>query len=301
MPFRTTNPMKNQCISFCASLLLCATWAMGQQVGVGTSSPTERLDVNGNVNVRGQLKINGQGGQPGQVLQMGANGLQQWTSAFGYKNRREYFIDGTFTVPAGVTEIMVIGVGGGGGGAKGGGGASGSMCLAKVKVVPGNQFNLQPALRAFGAAAENDNGSDGRNTQVSGPAAFIMVANGGYGASSSYPGDGYYGSAFGDSIVYVETRAGQYGEVTKETYSQRLTNEFVTVRQYGNGGASLLPPYTVQQGTFFAFNSATLLNVRLIYGSFSRQTHDGSGGAGGNTLDGRWGSAGEAGRVIILW
>jgi hypothetical protein len=293
--------MKKQHIFFCASLLLCATWALGQQVGVGTNSPTERLDVNGNVNVRGQLKINGQGGQPGQVLQMGANGLQQWTSAFGYKNRKDFYTNSTFTVPAGVTEIMLIGVGGGGGGAKGGGGASGSMCLVRVKVVAGNVFNIQPALRVLGAATENESGADGSNTQVSGPAGFVMVASGGLGATHSHPGDSFWGGVAGDSIFYAESQLGQYGEVTKETYMQRLANEFVTVRQYGNGGASLLPPYAVQQGTYFSFNSATLSNLRLVYGSFSRQTYDGSGGAGGNTLDGRWGGLGEAGRVIVLW
>jgi hypothetical protein len=293
--------MKNQCISFCASLLLCATWAMGQQVGVGTSSPTERLDVNGNVNVRGQLKINGQGGQPGQVLQMGANGLQQWTSAFGYKNRREFFSDGTFTVPAGVTEIMLIGVGGGGGGAKGGGGASGSMCLARVKVAPGQAFTMQVASSALGAAGEAFDATAGNFTRVLGPAGFSLLARGGLQATSSFSGDAQKGVIAGDSVVYEEVQSGRSGELTRETYMQRLTNEFVTVRQYGNGGASLLPPYAVQNGTFFTFNTATLLNVTILYGNVSRETHDGSGGAGGNQGEGRWGGPGEAGRVIILW
>ncbi|MCU0376275.1 MAG: hypothetical protein MUF24_13290, partial [Chitinophagaceae bacterium] len=226
---------------------------------------------------------------------------QEWTSAFGYKNRSEYLFDGNFTVPNGVYELLIIAVGGGGGGAKGGGGASGSLCVAKVKVLPGNSFTFSVAAMARGAITENSLGESGKITQVNGPAGLSISALGGFPGESSMPGEGRTGVMLGDSIFYREAQCGRNGEPTKETYMQRLSNEFVTARQYGNGGASLLPPYSVQQGTFFSFNSATSANLTLNYGNSNRQGNDGSGGAGGNMANGRWGGSGDAGRVIILW
>ena len=44
------------------STLLNFFWCVAQNVGVGTATPTEKLDVNGNLNVNGQLKINGNAG-----------------------------------------------------------------------------------------------------------------------------------------------------------------------------------------------------------------------------------------------
>lgn len=285
----------------CALMLLLTYWAGGQQVGVGTNNPSERLDVNGNLNIRGQLKLNGQAGLPGQVLQVGGSGLQEWTSALGYKNRSEYFFDGNFTVPTGVHEIGIIAVGGGGGGAKGGGGAGGSLCFVKVKVAPGNSFSFSVATIARGAINENSIGESGKLTQVNGPAGLSISALGGFAGEPNMPGEGRTGVMLGDSIIYKEAQGGRNGEPTTETYMQRLSNEFVTARQYGNGGASLLPPYSVQQGTFFSFNSATLANLTMNYGNSGRQGNDGSGGAGGNMSNGRWGGTGDAGRVIFLW
>lgn len=275
---------------------------MGQQVGVGTSSPTERLDVNGNVNVRGQLKINGQGGQPGQVLQMGANGLQQWTSAFGYKNRREFFSAGTFTVPAGVREIMIDAVGAGGGGAKGGGGAGGGRGIAVVKVAPGQVFNITVGLPGAGSTTELGFAQSGFPSEVTGPAGLQVMGEGGGQASTDNPGEPFVGPVVGDSVIYMQAMYGQPGELTIETFQQRTATEYITVRQYGNGGASPLPPYSQQKGAYFAFNTATLLNLRLVYSPSSDSYGNwGSGGAGGNTRNGQWGSSGQRGRVAIMW
>ena len=42
--------------------------AQTTNVGIGTTNPAEKLDVNGNINLNGTIKVNGQDGQAGQVL-----------------------------------------------------------------------------------------------------------------------------------------------------------------------------------------------------------------------------------------
>ncbi|MCU0335994.1 MAG: hypothetical protein MUF62_13300, partial [Chitinophagaceae bacterium] len=62
----------------CLLFLSLALTSRAQNVGVGKTNPTEQLDVNGNVNVDGKLKINGNAGQPGQTLMVQPDGTQQW-------------------------------------------------------------------------------------------------------------------------------------------------------------------------------------------------------------------------------
>ncbi len=47
-------------------------------VGIGTSSPSEKLEVNGSMNITGEIKPAGQIGQLGEVLQSNGNGTMAW-------------------------------------------------------------------------------------------------------------------------------------------------------------------------------------------------------------------------------
>jgi hypothetical protein len=49
-------------------IFLIPFFALAQNVGVGTPTPIERLDVNGNINVNGTIKVNGVDGNAGQVF-----------------------------------------------------------------------------------------------------------------------------------------------------------------------------------------------------------------------------------------
>jgi len=51
------------------------------RLGLGQASPTERLDVNGNINLTGLLKVNGNGGTSGQVLTSNGASDPTWTDA----------------------------------------------------------------------------------------------------------------------------------------------------------------------------------------------------------------------------
>jgi hypothetical protein len=51
------------------------------RLGLGISNPSERLDVNGNINLAGLIKINGNSGTAGQVLTSNGTSNPSWTSA----------------------------------------------------------------------------------------------------------------------------------------------------------------------------------------------------------------------------
>lgn len=52
--------------------------ALSQNVGIGTSTPSERLHVNGNINVAGTIRVNGVDGLPNQVLKKNSSGTFVW-------------------------------------------------------------------------------------------------------------------------------------------------------------------------------------------------------------------------------
>ena len=273
-----------------------------QHVGVGTSTPAEKLDVIGNIQLSGKLKLNGNAGSPGEVLQVNADGSQAWASiGSAFKNRSVFLIPGTFTVPAGVTRLMIEAVGSGGGGARGGGGGGGAYIIAIVKVAPGSNVSYSVSDVAIGAAAENSPGATNNGSSAAGTGFSIRARSGspGYADGAGTGGDAIFS---GDSLQYVQLFSGGAGSATTESYSQYASTQFVTERYYGNGGACPYNPWSVSRGSFLSFNTATLANVRLVYGNIAAGVNAvGAGGAGGNTSQGQWGFSGCAGLVAISW
>ena len=51
-----------------------------QNVGIGTTTPAEKLDVSGNIRTTGEIKPNGVAGQANQVLTSNGNGTMAWAS-----------------------------------------------------------------------------------------------------------------------------------------------------------------------------------------------------------------------------
>ncbi|MBL7729150.1 MAG: hypothetical protein JNM68_15745, partial [Dinghuibacter sp.] len=99
-----------------------------QNTGIGTNTPTEKLDVHGNINITGVIKTNGTDGAPGQVLTRGSGNTLQWATVNANTSATENFqvftattagAVQTFTVPAGVTKITAEAWGGGGTGGAG--------------------------------------------------------------------------------------------------------------------------------------------------------------------------------------
>ena len=54
-------------LSFLACLVFSIN-AMSQNVGIGTNTPSEKLEVNGNIKITGNINLNGNTGAEGQVL-----------------------------------------------------------------------------------------------------------------------------------------------------------------------------------------------------------------------------------------
>lgn len=270
-----------------------------QNVGIGTTTPAEKLDVNGNINVNGNLKMNGDAGQPGQVLRVNNDGTQSWANSFGYKNRKIFFTNGSFVVPAGVKEVMVETLGGGGGGAKGGGGGGGALAIGVFKVSPGSIISYTVGTGGAGAATESGNGTSGTVSFIN-CTGGLLAGNGGFGATDLSPGTGSLPGISGDSLIFVQLFPGLPGSRTTEVYSQRTSTEFATCRYYGHGGTNMSTPNLYSDGAFFSFNTVTLLNVHINYIQQFNRIY-GAGGGGGNTGPGGWGQDGGGGYVAISW
>jgi hypothetical protein len=67
-------------------ILFFAGNVFAQNVGIGTTTPNFPLDVNGNMNVTGEIKANGTSGTAGQVLQSNGNNTMAWTNAAATNN-----------------------------------------------------------------------------------------------------------------------------------------------------------------------------------------------------------------------
>lgn len=148
----------------------------------------------------------------------GAAAYSPWTAnqAFnsnGYSGsqKQEFLTSGSFswTVPAGVYRIWASVVGGGGGGGAGawsawahyyaypgaGGGRGGTGYRRPVDVIPGSTVSVKVGAGGAGGAGSvtyaGRSGSPGGNSYVT-VNGYNVEAQGGFGASGGYEGNGYY-------------------------------------------------------------------------------------------------------------
>ncbi len=275
-----------------------AAITMAQNVGIGTPAPIEKLDVTGNMNLTGNLRLNNVSGQPGQVLMTNNSGSTQWVDMGGYKNFvRLGFPSGNWTVPAGVTKIVVQLWGGGGGGSKDAGAGSGGYMMAMVPVTPGD---VLPYVTGAGALGGTTTGGNGGNTTLA-AAGVTFYAMGGGGAQSSGT-DLYYGSGGGfdiSSALFLSSFGvnGEAGLNNTLEYMQKSSTEFLKVTSGGNGGNSPYVPNTGGKGRTMIVNVPALTSVLIS------KTTDGiqpGGGGGGGFDNGSIGVGGTGGRGLVL-
>ena len=166
-----------------------------KNVGIGTTSPVAKLDVAGSIRI-----ADGTQGD-GKVLTSDADGVGWWQAPAGggFTNMQVFSSPGTtkFTVPAGVTKVMVEVRGGGGGGGKGnaGGGAvgqggSGSGYGMGIFTVTPDSMHLVTVC-AGGLGAGGGTCTVGQAGGTSSFGALISATGGGGGGgcgSSSTPG-----------------------------------------------------------------------------------------------------------------
>ncbi len=261
----------------------------GQNVGINKSNPTQPLDVNGNVNVDGNILVNGVEGAAGQVLQTTSSGSMAWVNSGNYTYLKGYVQSGTFTVPAGITRVLVEVWGAGGGGSSGGGGAGGMYILSVQDVSPGTVLNITIGLGGANATTDPGAASDGGNTSVSG-LPTLLTAIGGHGAYSTSPG---YSSRYGTVGASYTQYIGQNGDANTFTYAQKNATTFAIIRKYGDGGA-VGPDFNKRsQGETRSYNESTSSFIETNSPTFA--PYPGGGGGGGHF--GRDGANG----MVVIW
>ncbi len=276
---------------------------ISQNVGIGTTNPAERLDVNGNVNINGNLKTSGVAGLPGQVLMTNSTGATQWgtlpSPGDQYKNFVSFNGNGTWDVPEGVTKILIEAWGGGGGGSANGGGSGGGYVRSWFSVTPGTAVTY--TVGEGGAGAVTSNGQSGGQTTVS-VSGSERIAYGGYGGITvqnnnfffSTLGGGFYYAGDRQSIGFV----GEAGYQNDISYTEKSPGVFLQTLRGGKGGDGANTINTGSHGGFANITSGGNYEGLQSNGSPGR-IPGGGGGAGGGASS--LGGNGGEGRVIIWY
>lgn len=276
-----------------------------QNIGINQPIPAERLDVNGNINVTGTIKANGMAGQAGQTLTHNAAGDLVWQDLIGtFKNFENIRVAGssTWTVPAGVTKILVEGVGGGSGGTIEGGGGGGGYFMALLDVTPSTTLSY-----SVGAGGS---GSAGAASTAGGPSSITygtinLQAQGGLAssfASGTFTSNGgvvfYTGPSTYRSFM---TRNGAAGSVSHTSFQQRSSTAFYEIYEGGYGGGPGYCRECTSRGSYVIYDIAGASTYR-------RQSQDnriipGAGGGAGVALISvggfTGGGTGADGQIII--
>ena len=199
-------------------------------VGIGTTAPTQKLDVNG------QVRIQGGGPVAGEVLTAAdATGAASWEPGGALRGVQVFTASGTWNKPLGVTKVIVEVVGGGGGGNSGNsvgcatGGSGGSAGGYAKELIDVTAVSSVPVtVGAGGAGALGGTGplSDpslivGQPGGTSSFGAYLQATGGSSGYPSNYlPGPGGVGSG---GLI---NRSGQQGDA------------YITNVQLGRAGGS---------------------------------------------------------------
>ncbi len=206
----------------------------------------------------------------------------------------EFSTSGTWTVPLGVTEIIVEvwGAGGAGGGVNGsngntrlgGGGGGGAYAKSKLEVIPGNTLTI--VVGQGGApTGNNQNGPDGGSSYLVNfeNELFAEGGNGGLRINSSGdPATGGAGGSIAGSKGGLDIRPGQAGNRGGQNNFSNVNNTD------GKGGDS---GYLGIGGALISYGNGIIGNA---------PGGGGSGGASNSSTD-RRGGTGGSGRIIITY
>jgi hypothetical protein len=240
--------------------LTVASFTGAGNVGIRNTSPAEALDINGNINLNGTIKVNGNDGAAGQVLGKNGSGTLQWqtpaASAAADENLATFTATTpgavqTFTVPAGVTKITVEAWGGGGTGGIGsatfpgatggaGGGGGGGYVKALFSVVPGSTVNIIVGLGATSSTlAGSSSVSSGSFTITALPGTNAQVLAGSIFSNPTgtfVPGAGGSYSITGGAFAKYQFVKGADGENPAYRVFTIASNTYTDDYIWGRGG-----------------------------------------------------------------
>jgi hypothetical protein len=271
--------------------------------GLGVGNPVDKLAVGGSVNITGEIKANGVSGQSGQILQANGDGTMGWANTCNYKNFSDFIYqtgqmgNASWTVPSGVTEIMVEMWGGGGGGGVASGGGEGGY-LKFVRPVTPNEVIAFVVGKGGGGVTSNDaqNGED-TTFPFSSTSTYTAKGGGNGNESNTFPG-GRGGLAFSGPAI---KRTGANGKPTEVTYFQVNSTQFATKTIYGQGGSSFSNAATAGHGVNLLINNSTGLFIHNTLASGGNQPGGGGGGGRESFASVTDGGDGGNGYVIIYW
>jgi hypothetical protein len=288
-----------------------ATFRSNGNVGIGQYDPIEKLDVNGNVNIAtGTIKANGVAGQPGQMLMTNNSGQLQWANFNEYKNFIEFTATGTgtWTVPAGITKVLVECWGAGGGGNTYAGGGGGGYVQVVFQVTPAGVVSFMIGIG--GAGTDLPTATNGGDTYVTIPSSGSnVIARGGGGAYRTLSGStiiangglgGGYLNPFLPPLIDITGQKGQNGKGNKVEYYQGPSGNLIKTEFGGDGGDGANSVNTGGGGLSTIANLTT--NTIIRYSGAANGTAPGGGGCGGyegGSAGTFLGSNGGSGKIII--
>jgi hypothetical protein len=281
--------------------ILSSFQLFAQNVGVGTTTPVEKLDVNGNINVTGTIKANGVDGTANQVLMKNGSGALSWGDLSDYKNYEMFNETGVqpWIVPAGVTKIEVEIWGGGGGGSMYCGGGGGAYARGYFMVTPGATIYINVGAGGIGGPAPDQGGVSEVVSGLIGVGAFGGHP-GGLSASFINIGDGGHGTA-SPGYRYYFSIPGAPGQLCTSKFISTTTGSNFEITEGGKGGDAGNTTNTGGTAAYRVIQTSSGMAVRNGIGESGR-VPGGGGGAGLTLLQTSatvTGQAGASGRVII--
>ncbi len=268
-------------------------------VGIGNNSPVAKVDVAGNVKITDGTQATG------RVLTSDASGVATWQSpvAMGFKNL-VVFSSGikSWTVPTGVTKVMMEAWGGGGGGdhytfngnqLSGQGGGAGGYSSNLSDVVPGTIINI--------TVGEGGKGQTNLSEATNGGATYAGVAPN--NNQSVYAGGGlsgvYGNSGFGGSGDYAGV-SGESGNNLQVSYGNSSATNYNLIVKLGDGGSAYHGGKGGKGDWFVSQNSASLLFCNNGSSGISYATYGGMPGGGGGAGYPTSGGYGGNG-LLLIW
>jgi hypothetical protein len=242
--------MKKLFFSFFLLPAFLLTVAQAREAGNTTTNPNQSPTPPGNF-----LLPPGFGNSELIICDEAAKTFSEPFDKSRFKNMSAFSSNGTFNVPAGVTEVLIEMWGAGGGGhTPGGGGGSGGYWIGLIPVTGINTITLTVGAGGAGGTGSTAGGTGG-NTGFS-CTGFNVSTGGGGGGDSTITSliESYIGGRNGVAMVNLSTMPagfnsfyampGQQGSPTTVSYIQVNATTFTRVFTIGSGG---IAPFSGQQ------------------------------------------------------
>lgn len=312
--------------------LLCLNFSLftsviSQNVGIGISNPSEKLDINGNLNLGGDLKINNVTGLAGQILKRSSTNSLIWGDPLETYANNIVLVDTgytIFTIPNGITKILIEIWGGGGagssyvnsiGGNRGGlGGGGGGYARATLKVIGGQSINC---LVGKGGSVYLDTitsqsafyvGSQGESSKVTINGKDIIAYGGGGSGTRHIGSHGFFWPGYGGGFQLNSMQNNEilncYGingeDGSCPTIYGSTTSMYTFKAGYGgNSGNSL----NTGGSGYCEMNGSTAFPINVIRCLKAKQPGGGGGGEGYIPVSYSFlnDMNGASGMIIIWW